>query len=227
LEKFVRDLAGYAVGRDDLIEMVFLVAGIDARCAWITDRGSPCTRGGGFFRHPAFPEGRLRLCTHHATTLHSHLQAFESEGITALKQQRLRMREWAHDRPERMRRLQDAMDKAAMVCGDSEGGAAVVTYAMARERWVKIGRTFNVAARYRSLLSGGAAMPPEMRHSAPLTLLFTIPGDCEQVLHREFHELRERGTEWFRHEGSVAEWTADVLRAQAADGTDEDESESV
>jgi hypothetical protein len=54
-----------------------------------------------------------------------------------------------------------------------------------------------------------------MRHAAPLTLLFTLPGDCEIALHREFHSYRQRGTEWFRHQGAVAEWTAEVLGAEA------------
>jgi hypothetical protein len=60
-------------------------------------------------------------------------------------------------------------------------------------------------------------MPEEMRHAAPLMLLFVVPGDCEGPLHREFHEFREQGTEWFRHEGPVAEWTASGARRSGGD----------
>jgi hypothetical protein len=88
------------------------------------------------------------------------------------------------------------------VCGGGRSmhrnRARTTTYAMQRERWVKVGRALDVDARLRELARHPRSVkcPPSMDLSQPLTLVYTWPGDVEHELHERYVEHHAHG-EWF------------------------------
>lgn len=92
-----------------------------------------------------------------------------------------------------------------------------VTYAVLRQRWVKIGMTGNLRERFgvlsRSTPGCITLHPPEMAWTAPLALVAVMPGDIEHELHERFAHAHDLG-EWFRFDDeALRDWAA---RAQEA-----------
>lgn len=86
-------------------------------------------------------------------------------------------------------------------------GHSSVVYFVAAGKYLKIGFSVDVHARIESFRTG---CPDEIE------LLATIPGGAkeERRLHKRFAHLHHRG-EWFRFEGSLADYVAS-LNAEAA-----------
>jgi Meiotically up-regulated gene 113 len=80
-------------------------------------------------------------------------------------------------------------------------------YFAAREGYVKIGSTIDLAARIRTI-AAGASMLQGMT-AGPVTLLATMPGGFkeEKALHKRFSHLRvDPGREWFVYAGKLRDF---------------------
>ncbi|MGO9161679.1 MAG: GIY-YIG nuclease family protein [Streptosporangiaceae bacterium] len=90
-------------------------------------------------------------------------------------------------------------------------GRSPVVYFAERQGYVKIGTTVNLAGRIRDLTAGGSML--KGMTAGPLTVLATVSGDYdkEKQLHRRFATLRvDRKREWFRYEGRLREFIAQL-----------------
>lgn len=103
--------------------------------------------------------------------------------------------------------------RRCQVCGGALSVTCTHTYLVQRQGWVKIGATSNVRRRLNELRRPAwthhLISPPAMDWHEPLAVLGVLDIDIEHQLHQRFALCHAAG-EWFRPDGEMRTWLADV-----------------
>lgn len=188
-----------------------------ASCAALV--GDRACRGPGVRQWTRGPRS-IALCGRHWPEWESGLDSIREEVDALADMLRARHREEWQDEVDKL--VDDSVESAIRDERDSLRRArerrdrrVYGTYVARREGWVKIGRSTHIPSRLDAQRRpwDTTAVPATMDRSQPLTPVLTFPDDREKALHKRFAEYRERGTEWFREEGELAAWVAELEEA--------------